>query len=125
MKDSPARLCDHGRGSGIGQALALELARRGARLAMSDVNGEAVAATAEECRVRAADVESFTFDVASREAVEQHAADVKERFGVVTWSSTTPGRAGEGRGRHADRGLRVDHGDQLRGLYGSKTSSRT
>jgi NADP-dependent 3-hydroxy acid dehydrogenase YdfG len=74
-----------GAGSGIGRALALELAGRGARLAISDINADSVAATAAECASRGAEaVESCAFDVASREAVFGHASEVVERFGTVS-----------------------------------------
>jgi NAD(P)-dependent dehydrogenase (short-subunit alcohol dehydrogenase family) len=72
-----------GAGSGIGQALALNLAKRGARLAISDINGDNIAATAAQVKALGAEVESYTFDVASRESVEAHAAVVAERFGAV------------------------------------------
>jgi NAD(P)-dependent dehydrogenase (short-subunit alcohol dehydrogenase family) len=63
-----------GPGSGIGRALTLELARRGARLALSDVDGDAVRRTAEACRgAGALEVESYQLDVSSREAVFAHA----------------------------------------------------
>jgi NADP-dependent 3-hydroxy acid dehydrogenase YdfG len=72
-----------GAGSGIGRALALGLAARGARLAISDVNLENVQATAEEARRRGAEVESYALDVARKEAVFEHAETVKQRFGQV------------------------------------------
>ncbi len=72
-----------GAGSGIGQALALELAGRGARLALSDINAENAGATAERARARGAEAESYVLDVASREAVFGHAEEVRQRFGGV------------------------------------------
>ncbi len=84
MKDFSNKVCViTGAGSGIGQALALELAGRGARLALSDINAEGVAATGEQARARGAEVETYTLDVASREAVFGHADEVGERFGAV------------------------------------------
>jgi NAD(P)-dependent dehydrogenase (short-subunit alcohol dehydrogenase family) len=70
-----------GAGSGIGRALAIELARRGARLAISDVNEAALAGTAEA--VGATDVHSQPLDVADRDAVEAYAGAVARHFGVV------------------------------------------
>jgi NAD(P)-dependent dehydrogenase (short-subunit alcohol dehydrogenase family) len=67
-----------GAGSGIGRALALELGRRGARLAISDVNQEAAAETAKLCGA-----ESYRLDVSDRTAVFAHAEEVAARFGVV------------------------------------------
>ncbi|HWF54830.1 MAG TPA: SDR family oxidoreductase [Solirubrobacteraceae bacterium] len=72
-----------GAGSGIGQALALDLAGRGARLALSDIDAERAAATAERAAGLGAEVEHYVLDVASRESVYGHAAAVKERFGAV------------------------------------------
>jgi short-subunit dehydrogenase len=72
-----------GAGSGIGQALALNLAGEGARLAISDINQEAVVHTAALVRQRGAEVESYVLDVSSREAVFAHADTVRERFGSV------------------------------------------
>lgn len=79
MRDFRGKVCVvTGAGSGIGRALALELGRRGARLAISDVNGEAAADTARLCGA-----ESYGLDVSDRAAVFAHAEEVRERFGVV------------------------------------------
>jgi short-subunit dehydrogenase len=85
MKEFKAKVCViTGSGSGIGRALSLDLARRGARLALSDVNGEAAAATAEACRgAGAPEAESYPLDVSDRAAVFAHADDVRGRFGRV------------------------------------------
>src|SRR4051812_30215256 len=69
-----------GAGSGIGRALALELARRGARLAVSDVDEASLAATAEAI---GGDVHTQRLDVADREAVVAYADAVASHFGVV------------------------------------------
>ncbi|MCW2615696.1 MAG: putative oxidoreductase SadH [Frankiales bacterium] len=72
-----------GAGSGIGRALALELAGRGARLAVSDVDEVAAKDTAEACRSRGASAHSWQLDVADRDAVFAHAGDVVEHFGAA------------------------------------------
>ncbi|SFP28614.1 NADP-dependent 3-hydroxy acid dehydrogenase YdfG [Amycolatopsis arida] len=72
-----------GAGSGIGRALALELAGRGARLALSDVHEERVADTAAHCEKAGADVRSYPLDVADRAAVLAHADEVARDFGRV------------------------------------------
>jgi NAD(P)-dependent dehydrogenase (short-subunit alcohol dehydrogenase family) len=72
-----------GAGSGIGRALAVELAARGARgLAISDVNAAGLAETA---RLVGAGVEVHQqpLDVADREAFEAYAGVVAAEFGVV------------------------------------------
>lgn len=72
-----------GAGSGIGRALALELATRGARLALSDVDEVAAKDTAEACRSRGAQAQHWQLDVADRDAFFAHAADVVGHFGTA------------------------------------------
>ena len=57
-----------GAGSGIGQALAIELARSGAKLAISDVDTEGLAATEERLKAIGAPVKADRLDVTEREA---------------------------------------------------------
>ncbi|HWT91583.1 MAG TPA: SDR family NAD(P)-dependent oxidoreductase [Solirubrobacteraceae bacterium] len=74
-----------GAGSGIGRAIALELAARGARgLALSDVNEAGLEETRKAVASRGgAEVELTKLDVSDREAVEAYAAATAERFGAV------------------------------------------
>jgi len=72
-----------GAGSGIGQALAIELARSGARVAISDVNTEGLAATEERLKAIGAQVKADRLDVTERLAFELYADAVKEHFGKV------------------------------------------
>lgn len=69
-----------GAGSGIGRALAHGLARRGARLALSDVDEAGLAGTVAGL---GGEVRADRLDVTDREAVLAYAADVAEGFGVV------------------------------------------
>jgi short-subunit dehydrogenase len=69
-----------GAGSGIGRELALGLARRGARLALCDVDDVGLAATAERCTVLGAEVHTHHLDVSDRAAVLAYAEVVRERF---------------------------------------------
>ena len=69
-----------GAGGGIGRALALELAERGARVAISDVDEAALAQTAA---LIAGDVHRQVLDVGDAEAMEAYAAAVAQHFGVV------------------------------------------
>ncbi|THV16012.1 SDR family oxidoreductase [Nocardioides caeni] len=70
-----------GAGSGIGRALAIELTRRGARVALSDIDG----AAAEETRTLCAGAEAraYKLDVSSAEDFAAHAQQVLEDFGTV------------------------------------------
>ena len=72
-----------GAGSGIGQALAIELARSGASLAISDVDPEGLAATEERFKAIGAPVKADRLDVTEREAFELYADAVKAHFGKV------------------------------------------
>jgi NAD(P)-dependent dehydrogenase (short-subunit alcohol dehydrogenase family) len=72
-----------GAGSGIGQALALELGRSGAALAISDVNLEGLADTEEQLKAIGAPVRSDRLDVTEREAVQIYADQINEHFGKV------------------------------------------
>lgn len=72
-----------GAGSGIGRALAGELAARGAQLALSDVDQDRVAETARRCADHGARVRSYQLDVSDRAAVNAHASDVAGEFGTV------------------------------------------
>src|ERR1700722_5216104 len=72
-----------GAGSGIGQALAIELARSGASVAISDVDTEGLAATEEQLKAIGAPVKADRLDVTEREAFLLYADAVKEHFGKV------------------------------------------
>jgi NADP-dependent 3-hydroxy acid dehydrogenase YdfG len=72
-----------GAGSGIGQALAIELARSGASVAISDVNTEGLATTEERLTAIGASVKADRLDVTEREAFELYADAVKGHFGKV------------------------------------------
>ncbi|MFC7492837.1 MULTISPECIES: SDR family NAD(P)-dependent oxidoreductase [unclassified Nocardioides] len=73
-----------GAGSGIGRALAVNLARRGARLAISDVNDDGLAETVDLVKgAGAREVRSDHLDVADRAAFASYAATVVDHFGQV------------------------------------------
>jgi NADP-dependent 3-hydroxy acid dehydrogenase YdfG len=72
-----------GAGSGIGQALALELGRSGAKLAISDVDVEGLAVTEARLKAIGAPVKADRLDVTEREAFELYADAVKAHFGKV------------------------------------------
>src|ERR1700742_3282671 len=72
-----------GAGSGIGQALALELGRSGASLAISDVDLDGLAHTEEQLTAIGAPVRSDRLDVTEREAFQVYADQINEHFGKV------------------------------------------
>lgn len=72
-----------GAGSGIGRALALELAKRGARaVGVSDIRLEAAEETASLIG-GGTEVHAAALDVSDREAVTAYADEIAERFGRV------------------------------------------
>jgi NADP-dependent 3-hydroxy acid dehydrogenase YdfG len=72
-----------GAGSGIGQALAVELARSGAKVAISDVDTESLAQTEELLKAIGAPVKADRLNVTEREAFLAYADAVNEHFGKV------------------------------------------
>ncbi|AYE97766.1 KR domain-containing protein [Mycobacterium paragordonae] len=72
-----------GAGSGIGRALALELARSGARLAISDLDVDGLGQTEELIRRMGAPVRADRLDVTEREAFLAYADTVNAHFGIV------------------------------------------
>lgn len=92
IKDFDGRICVvTGAASGIGRAAAIELAGKGARLALCDRNPDALAETARECAARAASGSTAgaatkpfvqAFDITSTEETEAFAAAVFAELGV-------------------------------------------
>ncbi len=74
-----------GAGSGIGRNLAIQLARYGARLALSDVNMAGLEETRKMClqAQQTCDVRVYHVDVGQRAAVFEHAAEVQRDFGTA------------------------------------------
>lgn len=72
-----------GAGSGIGRALAIELANRGAKLALSDVDDSGLIETVAQVRAIGATVSSSSVDVADRQAVYSWADQVATEFDTV------------------------------------------
>ncbi|MDY6998349.1 MAG: SDR family oxidoreductase [Actinomycetota bacterium] len=72
-----------GAGSGIGQALAIELGRSGAHVAISDLDTEGLAVTEERLKAIGVHVKSDRINVTEREAFLLYADAVAEHFGKV------------------------------------------
>jgi len=72
-----------GAGSGIGRALAVELARSGARLAISDFDADGLAQTEKLIHKIGADVRADRLDVSERAAFLAYADTVNVHFGTV------------------------------------------
>ena len=72
-----------GAGSGIGQALAIELGRSGAHLAISDVDTEGLAVTEQRLKAIGAQMKTDRLDVTEREAFGAYAEAVAKHFGKV------------------------------------------
>ncbi len=85
-----------GAGSGIGRALALDLAVRGAHVAISDINQSGLDETAsligDKVKVR-----KDLLDVTNRGAMFAYATDIKEEFGKVNLVFNNAGAALNGR----------------------------
>jgi NAD(P)-dependent dehydrogenase (short-subunit alcohol dehydrogenase family) len=88
LRGTPSSVCGKiavvtGAGSGIGRALALELGRRGARVAVCDINAEALRATAAMLDEQRTPLHEQALDVADRREVQDYAAAVAAHFGAV------------------------------------------
>ena len=84
-----------GAGQGIGRAIALRVAKAGARLALWDVIESGLDETADQCRkLGAADTHLSCFDMADRTAIETAVHGVRATFGapfaVVNNAATFP-----------------------------------
>lgn len=82
-----------GAGSGIGQALAEELARRGCDLSLSDVDEEGLAETVLRCEQAGVTVRPAQLDVADRDAVFAWADTVVTDHGKVNLIANNAGVA--------------------------------
>src|SRR5690606_25984788 len=70
-----------GAASGIGRATAIELARRGARVAVTDVNRDGLAETEALIKAAGGEVTTYLLDVADRDAFHAFAQEIEETQG--------------------------------------------
>jgi NAD(P)-dependent dehydrogenase (short-subunit alcohol dehydrogenase family) len=85
-----------GAGSGIGRALAQQLAAAGLALAISDINETGLAETAKSLQKGAALVTTGVLDVSDEESMRAFAEDVEKKHGRVTLLINNAGVALEG-----------------------------
>ena len=85
-----------GGASGIGLALAHRLAAEGMKLAIADVEHDALGAAAEQLADAGADVLAVRTDVSDADAVEAFAAQVRDRFGAWHVVCNNAGVGGHG-----------------------------
>jgi NAD(P)-dependent dehydrogenase (short-subunit alcohol dehydrogenase family) len=100
-----------GAGSGIGRELAVQLVARGARLALSDLDATSLATTIVLCG--AIEARGYALDVADREAVLTHAADVEHDPGAMNFVFNNAGATRTGSFEHASR----EEIDSQSGIY--------
>lgn len=93
-----------GAGSGIGRALALEVAGRGSRVAVSDVDEAGLAETVRLLEAAGTTPHAARLDVSDRAAFEAYAAEVVDHFGVVNVLVNNAGVALAGDFEHLDHG---------------------
>ena len=79
-----------GAGSGIGRALARDLAAAGARLALSDVNQVGLQETADSLGLGSDRLITEAFDVADRDAFTPSPSGSPVTSAPPIWCSTTP-----------------------------------
>ena len=85
-----------GAGSGIGRALAQQLAEAGSALALADIDEAGLLETSESLLTKGALVTTHVLDVADEKAVRSFAEDVAKRHGRVTLLINNAGVALEG-----------------------------
>ena len=73
-----------GAGSGIGRALAQQLAAAGSALAIADIDEKGLTETATSLKSKKAEVSTHVLDVSNEEAIRSFAEDVAARHGRVT-----------------------------------------
>lgn len=89
----PLRAVVTGAGSGLGRALALDLAKRGASLIVSDIDLSAAEETRELVRQQGATAEAIQCDVTDRDAVFALVDETEKRLGGIDFIANNAGVA--------------------------------
>jgi NAD(P)-dependent dehydrogenase (short-subunit alcohol dehydrogenase family) len=89
----PLRAVVTGAGSGLGRALALDLAKRGASLIISDIDPSSAEQTAELVREQQAQAEVIPCDVTDRDAVFALVGETEKRLGGIDLIANNAGVA--------------------------------
>lgn len=72
-----------GGGQGLGRAMALRLAKQGAKLALLDLDADKLDAVAAECQALGADARCYITNVSEETSVEASFAQILEDFGTL------------------------------------------
>lgn len=73
-----------GAAQGLGEAISLDLAGQGARLAILDVNPDRLNETLERCKQKGVDAYAYTCDVADETSVRRCFVSIEEHLGPVS-----------------------------------------
>jgi NAD(P)-dependent dehydrogenase (short-subunit alcohol dehydrogenase family) len=74
-----------GAGSGIARETALQLGAAGVEVAVADINGDSVAATAETIRADGGQATAYTLDVSDRSAVDGTVSAIERDLGPIAY----------------------------------------
>lgn len=96
MSSPPRVAVVTGAASGIGRALALELAAQGAAVGLSDIDASGLERIAADCRALGVRVHAEVADVADEQAVLAHARSVEAHLGVPRLVVANAGIAASG-----------------------------
>ena len=103
MHEGTRRIILTGASEGIGRALALELAARGARLALAARDRDRLESLAQECRARGGDAVAVPTDVTNRRISSGWSQKPSRRSAASTpWSTTPASRCGAASTRSQD-----------------------
>ncbi len=113
-------------GHGIGQQIAIQLAAEGARVAASDINETAAAATAQLIRAAGGEAESWQCDARDSDAVDALAAFCREKWGGLDiWVNNAGGSGFRRLHEHTDEEWRQQIALNLDStFYGLRTALR-